>query len=280
MSVMYSSRFIYFGAVVAFLALLWISQPLLNAQQLSEESLHHRIMEASGFEHALSDIWLSIEQSIGQTNVSPSQRATLNEWLGGAFGGEGLTENFKERLREHLDLHLGAEVIRFLDSDPGRIILETEAAQVHATEDELFDFSQSFEPGSRQNRRRVELTRQILDGTRTLDNTVIILHSIYSNVMRAVHSVQAPEDRRMSEEDFAYTSGLIRTQLENQMSEYVMLNMLYTYRDIDISYLESYAAYLSSPAGLWYTETLHNILQNVLVDSENRLKAAIDQYNG
>ena len=263
--------------------LLTLTAPLrltALAQEPDPQALHSRIMEASGFDQALTDVWLSIEQSIIETNVNPQQRSTLQRWLSRSFGADVLLQDFRSGLSRQLNPALAQEVTRFLDSPAGQHILQTEASQVNATDEELQDFSESFDPNSRQNRSRVELTLQILESTRTLDNTVLILHSIYSNVMRAVQAVNAPDGRGLSDEDFAYTSSLIRTQLENQMREYVLLNMLFTYRDIEISYLESYAAYLNSPAGLWYTQTLHNILEEVLVNAGLRLKAEIHATDG
>lgn len=261
-------------------ALLLISSfpAAANAQTpLSTEALHSRIMQASGFDQALADIWLSIEQSITETQVDSQQRAELHRLLSQSFSTSVLLEGFHAGLYAALETEPAQKVVDFLDSPTGQHILQTEAEQVNATEQELLDFSENFDPNSGQNRQRVALTREILAGTRTFDNTVLILHSIYSNVMLAVQAVNAPEGRRMSEEDFTYTSGLIRTQLENQMNEYVLLNMLFTYRDTDISYLESYAAHLSSPAGLWYTQTLHHILADVLENAGNRLKAEVYQ---
>lgn len=263
--------------------LLTLTAPLrltALAQEPDPQALHSRIIEASGFDQALTDVWLSIEQSIIETNVNPQQRSTLQRWLSRSFGADVLLQDFRSGLTRQLNPALAQEVTRFLDSPAGQHILQTEASQVNATDEELQDFSDSFDPNSRQNRSRVELTLQILESTRTLDNTVLILHSIYSNVMRAVQAVNAPDGRGLSDEDFAYTSALIRTQLENQMREYVLLNMLFTYRDIEISYLESYAAYLNSPAGLWYTQALHNILEEVLGNAGTRLKVEIHATDG
>lgn len=237
-------------------------------------------MEASGFDQALTDVWLSIEQSITETDVDPQQRSTLHRWLSQSFGTDILLQDFRSGLSRQLNPALAQEVIRFLDSPAGQHILQTEASQVNATDEELQDFSESFDPNNRQNRSRLELTLQILESTRTLDNTVLILHSIYSNVMRALQAVNAPDGRGLSDEDFAQTSALIHAQLENQMREYVLLNMLFTYRNLDISYLESYAAYLNSPAGLWYTQTLHTILDEVLAKAGSRLKGEIAASEG
>ncbi len=240
------------------------------------DALHYRIMEASGFDHALTDVWLSMEQTITETNVDPEQRTMLHRWLSAAFNDEVLKQDFSTLLRQNLDVDQAAAVIRFLESPSGSAILETEEQQVNATDDELLDFSESFNPRSSRNAARVRLVEDIAEGTRTFENTVLILHSIYANVMRAVQAVNVAEDRRMGEEDFQYTSALIRTQIENQMRDYVRLNMLFTYRDTEISDLENYAAHLNSPAGLWYTETLHNILSEVLVNAENRLTAVMN----
>lgn len=267
------------GSIVVFGAICFIAAILLSAPDpsyaqdgdpasMNDEQLVDALMQASGFDSSLLDVWYGIRDSIDdEQELSSDQAVKVQNLLRSGFYGERLVEQYRSNLRARLDRSYAVSVIVFLQSDTGQHILEYETRESNATDAELQDFASSFDPQDDSNSVRIDLVQTLMNETRALENTAAILHALYSNLLLTANAAENSPDERMSEQEFKGTSEMIRAQLDQQIGQYILISMLYTFRDANIEYLEQYAEHLRSESGRWYTSTLHDILIDVLEDA-------------
>ncbi|MCH8556799.1 MAG: hypothetical protein LAT84_03200 [Balneolia bacterium] len=243
---------------------------------MSDEELVDALMQASGFDLSLLDVWYGIEESINAERELASGEATkVRQLLRAGFYGERLVSEYRNRLSRDLNNSHATRVITFLQSETGQHILEKETREANATDAELQDFAASFDPHDSSSSVRVELVRTMMSETQAMENTTAILHALYSNLLLTANAAENEPSGRMSDSEFEATSGLIRSQLDQQIGQYIIISMLYTFRDADISHLEAYNDHLRSDAGRWYTSTLHDILIEVLEDAHQTVRNEI-----
>ncbi len=262
-----------FGAICFIAAILLSAPDPLHAQDgdpasMNDEQLVDALMQASGFDSSLLDVWYGIRDSIDdEQELNPDQAVKVQNLLRSGFYGERLVEQYRSNLQARLDRSYAVSIIVFLQSDTGQHILEYETRESNATDAELQDFASSFDPQDDTNSVRIDLVQTLMSETRALENTASILHALYSNLLLTANAAENPPDERMSEQEFKSTSEMIRAQLDQQIGQYILISMLYTFRDANIEYLEKYAEHLRSESGRWYTSTLHDILIDVLEDA-------------
>ncbi len=264
-------------AILILSAIILIPAVSASAQEKhTTGELVDKIMEASGFKHSLIDVWIGLEAGIEDEEQLPGEdlRKT-RQILRTGFEGQRLVTLFTSKLTDRLEPEYAEAVLLFLQTDTGRRIVEAENRELNVTDDELHDYLETLETSRPEYRKRIEYVVNIIEETKAIENTVEILFSMYSNLLLAVNAVDEP-DRRMSPQEFRETTQLIRMQLEHQMKQYVTMNLLYTFRELEQNHLETYVAHLRTPAGRWYTSALHEVLTDVLQNAQQQVQSELD----
>jgi len=264
------------AALILFLSFV-LYTPGIAQQQPSEQELVDALMEASGFNSSLLDIWLGMEASIAdEPGLVEHDEHIVQQLIKSGFYGQRLIEAYAGRLTEQLNPTYALSVTAFLNSESGKHILEHERREQNATDDELEDFATGFDPEHGDNHRRIELISKIMVETRARENTTEILHALYKTLLLASNAAGNEPTQRMSESEFGETSEIIRQQLERQMGPYILMSMMYTYRDVEMRHLQNYVNHLSGTSGTWYTGTLHEILLQVLGQAHQQVVNEIE----
>lgn len=277
------SRFFFYLIKLSLLSLIVLSTPHTQTfaqtpdpELMSDEELVDALMQASGFDLSLLDVWYGIEEGIhADPELASGEASKVRQLLSSGFYGDRLVSAYRNRLSRDLDQTNAIRVITFLQSETGQHILEKETQEANATDAELQDFATGFDLQDDSNSIRVELVQTMMSETRAMENTTAILHALYSNLLLTANAAENGVSSRMSDSEFEATSGLIRSQLDQQIGQYIIISMLYTFRDADISHLEMYIEHLRSDAGRWYTSTLHDILIEVLEDAHQTVRNEI-----
>jgi len=115
---------------------------------------------------------------------------------------------------------------------------------------------------------RLPLMNRIEAGSETTD---FVLDTVFSTSLAVAVSLDAASGGELPTDVLADRLEGERERMRPAIRETVLLSMLYTYRDVSEETLESYAAFLESDAGRWYSRTLSRAMLGAMTASATRL---------
>ncbi len=243
-----------------------------------------RLMEASGINHSIGQVLPGILGGLDETRQPmPAQvRAALRDAAMQSFRSAPMLETFRARLGT-LSAAQVDDALRWLDTPLGRRItaLENAAAEPGAAAKiEAYVQSLQTKPAPAG---RVRLIEDLNRATGAQDVMNDIMEAILLGSALGVNAAQ-PRERQVPAEALRKQIKSGMPEVQRQTEQFVMSSMLYTYRPLADSDIETYIRFARSPSGAAYqrigTAGLRDALLAAVARFMNAIPKAMERSKG
>ncbi|MCB1924954.1 MAG: DUF2059 domain-containing protein [Gammaproteobacteria bacterium] len=217
------------------------------------------LMRKSGIAHLLDGFASQVEEGFASALAEDPQVGAL---LGGAerelresarevFASHLLTADMQQTLAQHLSTEQADETIAWLDSPLGQRITALENASTTTAYAEGLAAYAANLADQPPAQRRLALLGQLDQAANVSESSVqIVLHMQLALALAVAETL--PEQERPTAAQLLQQLESERPAIEQQLRQYSLLSLLFTYRDVADDELEQYIGFLMSPPGAAY----------------------------
>ena len=214
-------------------------------------------MRASGIRSHLALVRIRMKQILdGDTRVDYDARRWLAQTLDAAFSPEAFAKPIRQALLDGYDGDSLSRVLVWYRSATGRKIARLEQA---ATEPGIAQARKVY-LASLENEQpsdyRLVLIFSLDEGSRASEGTFAAEKAAVNGWNRGIEQILSVQERQ----EVAQTQvalDVFRAQIRDMVSDDVLREMLYTYREASDVELRTYVEFLESDAGKWFFKTVY-----------------------
>ena len=231
-------------AIFVFVLVIAAAMPA-SAQTLAD------INKLSGLDVALGAVNKSFAETIDQIpGEKPEQ--FIDAWKAAsadAFAGPKMLAAIEARMEGKLSAEQLAELYKFYSSDFGRKMSAVEVAAVGQDEEIATQGAELFAQLPQKDPERLALYQQIIDGL----DSYTVGESISLNVGYGVISgMMAAAKQPATNDQIKAILDQGRADMRQEIEEQINFSTAWTYRDVSLDDLKTYAAFLETPAAKAY----------------------------
>jgi hypothetical protein len=215
-------------------------------------------LRLSGLRNHLTGVRVRMKQILEDNNptLDPDVRQWLWQTLDVSFSPEAYTKPVKQMLLDSYDADALTRVLIWYRSAAGKKMVRLEQSGV--------------EPGQAQARKRYIATLEdkqpsedrlvavfrIDEASRASEGTFGAIKAVVNGWNRGIEQVMSEQGRQRAAQG-EIARDVFRAQMRDTVSEDVLREMMYTYRDATDAELRAYAEFLESDAGKWFFNTAY-----------------------
>lgn len=198
----------------------------------------------------------AVRQRLRQTLEDAGQELAYDarQWLwkslDASFSPHAYMDSVKQALLDNYDADAVAGVLVWYRSAPGKALVRLEQSGAEPGRSQARKRYLATLEAKQPSESRLVLIFRIDEASRASDDTLAAMKAVAGGWSRGIEEVVSErEPERAARGELARDT--FRAQARDAVSEDVMREMLYTYRDLSDAELRAYAGFLESDAGKW-----------------------------
>ena len=182
-------------------------------------------------------------------------RRWATRMLASSFSAESYNKSIRQALLDNYNADIMARVLTWYRSGTGRKMVRLEQSGAEPGQGTARrNYLASLE-NKQPSEKRLVLIFRIDESLRASEDAFATIKAVATDWSRAVEDLQGERDRNeVSQLETALT--IYRAQARDEVSEDVLREMMYTYRDATDAELAAYTEFLDSDAGQWFFGTV------------------------
>jgi hypothetical protein len=221
-------------------------------------------MRVSGIRSHLALVRIRMKQILDEDpRVDYDARRWLAQILDAAFSPEAFAKPIRQALLDGYDVDSLARVVAWYRSATGRKVVRLEQA---ATEPGIAQARKAY-LASLENKQpsdyRLVLIFSLDEASRASEGTFAAEKAAVNGWNRGIEQILSGEERQQVAQT-QVALDVFRAQIRDMVTDDVLREMLYTYREASDVELRAYVEFLESDAGKWFFRTVYQGQQAVV----------------
>jgi Uncharacterized protein conserved in bacteria (DUF2059) len=221
-------------------------------------------MRVSGIRSHLALVRIRMKQILDEDpRVDYDARRWLAQTLDAAFSPEAFAKPIRQALLDGYDVDSLARVVAWYRSATGRKVVRLEQA---ATEPGIAQARKAY-LASLENKQpsdyRLVLIFSLDEASRASEGTFAAEKAAVNGWNRGIEQILSGEERQQVAQT-QVALDVFRAQIRDMVTDDVLREMLYTYREASDVELRAYVEFLESDAGKWFFRTVYQGQQAVV----------------
>jgi hypothetical protein len=212
----------------------------------------------SGLRNHLGGVRLRMKQILDDNNpnIDPDVRQWLWQTLDVSFSPEAYTKPVKQALLDNYDADALTRVLIWYRSANGKKMVRLEQSGVEPGQSQARKkYLATLEDKQPSDERLVAVFR-IDEASRASEGTFGAIKAVVNGWNRGIEQVMSEQGRQRAAQG-EIARDVFRAQMRDTVSEDVLREMMYSYRDATGAELRAYAEFLESDAGKWFFNTAY-----------------------
>lgn len=235
----------------------------VQAEQEKTQAQIDQIMEISGINAMINQMPALVESQVRNISVFSVNEIELAQFTGLArdiFASPRLYDAIAKSLYHDYDAKKYQSIIEALNSPLARRMtqLELETAEP-GVRDRIIQYVRKTHANIPA--QRLQLIHELNDASGMIEAMVDVRLGWYESLVRSQNPL-LPPDQRISEAELFRTLKDLRPQVMNEASEWLLMNGLYAYRNVDDRELRQYVDLYQSDAFHWFSVLANRALLN------------------
>lgn len=262
------------ACLLSCLLALLLSIPV-SAAPTDRDTLLKELMKISGLEQQIQQIPQQVLADFEKTGkkLPAAQYQTLRRLLNEAFSSKNIGTHVYKRLQDELDPVAAKRSLEWLRSDLGRKITKLEIASTAQSLKSIEAYGKQIKTTPPPS-ERVALVRQ-LDFATHATEVGLNIHEAMSFSVAAAMDATLPDEQRQGQDRLRILMDRQRPKWRQDLQDFTMVWMLYTYQTLTNHELERYVEFLETDTGREYTNSANIALQDALYVAIERISHAL-----
>ncbi|MBI3771076.1 MAG: hypothetical protein HY272_00010 [Gammaproteobacteria bacterium] len=264
--------------------ILWLPLQVVAFVPLEQEQAQQRveqIMDLSGINAMISQAPVLTEDQVRNISVFIVDKDELDgfgELATRIFEPSRLHKAISWSLLRDYDAARYQQILEALNSPIARQMTHLELdASAPAARSKIFEYAQSV----RENLpwQRIELIRDLTDASGMVEAMVDVRLGWYESLVRSQNSL-LPYEWRISEERLAQVLEELRPRVVRDAREWLLVNSLYAYRNVDDQELLQYVELYEGEAMRWYSKLANRALVDAYKEADAEWAKGVTELLG
>jgi len=215
-------------------------------------------LRLSGLRNHLTGVRVRMKQILEDNNptLDPDVRQWLWETLDVSFSPEAYTKPVKQALLDNHDADALARVLIWYRSATGKKMVRLEQSGVEPGQTQARKKYLATLEDKQPSEERLVAVFRIDEASRASEGTFGAIRAVVNGWNRGIEQVMSEHGRQRAAQG-EIARDVFRAQMRDTVSEDVLREMMYTYRDATDAELRAYAEFLESDAGKWFFNTAY-----------------------
>jgi len=215
-------------------------------------------MRISGLQNHLAGVRLRMKQILenDNPNLDPDVRQWLWQTLDVSFSPEAYTRPVKQALLDSYDADALTRVLIWYRSATGKRMVTLERSGAEPGQGPARNKYLATLENKQPSEERLVAVFRIDDASRASEGTFGAIKAVVNGWNRGIEEVMSEQGRQRAAQG-EIARDVFRAQMRDTVSDGVLREMMYTYRDATDAELRSYAEFLESDAGKWFFNTAY-----------------------
>ncbi len=197
-------------------------------------------------------------------------RRWATRMLASSFSAESYNKSVRQALLDSYNADIMARVLTWYRSGTGRKIVRLEQSGAEPGQGAARRNYLATLENTQPSEKRLVLIFRIDESLRASEDAFATIKAVATGWNRAVEDLQGERDRtEVGQLETALT--IYRAQARDELSEDVLREMMYTYREATDAELGAYAEFLDSDAGQWFFGTVDKGFRTFLDKAADRM---------
>jgi hypothetical protein len=182
-------------------------------------------------------------------------RRWATRMLASSFSAESYNKSIRQALLDYYNADIMARVVTWYRSGTGRKMVRLEQSGAEPGQEGARRNYLATLENKQPSEKRLVLIFRIDESLRASEDAFATIKAVATGWSRAVEELQG-EGHRTEVGQLETALTIYRAQARDQVSEDVLREMMYTYREATDAELAAYAEFLDSDAGQWFFGTV------------------------
>lgn len=216
------------------------------------------VMRLSGLRNHFAAVRQRLRQTLEDASADLTYDARRWLWksLDTSFSPQAYTNSVKQALLDNYDADALAGVLFWYRSAPGKTLVRLEQGGAEPGQSEARKRYLATLEAKQPSETRLVLIFRIDEASRASEKTLAAMRAVVAGWSRGIDEVVAEREPERAARGVV-ARDTFRAQARDAVSEDVLREMLYTYRDAGDAELRAYAGFLESDAGKWLFKTVN-----------------------
>jgi hypothetical protein len=248
------------------------SRPHTKAAPVDEKSAAiDESLRLSGVRNHLAALRERLTRALeGDYRADFDVRRWATRMLASSFSAESYNKSIRQALLDYYNADIMTRVVTWYRSGTGRKMVRLEQSGAEPGQGGARRNYLATLENKQPSEKRLVLIFRIDESLRASEDAFATIKAVATGWSRAVEELQGEGDRtEVGQLETALT--IYRAQARDQVSEDVLREMMYTYREATDAELAAYAEFLDSDAGQWFFGTVDKGFRGFLDKAADRM---------
>lgn len=215
-------------------------------------------LRLSGLRNHLTGVRVRMKQILEDNNptLDPDVRQWLWQTLDVSFSPEAYTKPVKQALLDNYDADVLTRVLIWYRSANGKKMVKLEQSGVEPGQSQARKKYLATLEDKQPSEERLVAVFRIDEASRASEGTFGAIRAVVNGWNRGIEQVMSEQGRQRAAQG-EIARDVFRAQMRDTVSEDVLREMMYAYRDATDAELRAYAEFLESDAGKWFFNTAY-----------------------
>lgn len=215
-------------------------------------------LRLSGPRNHLTGVRVRMKQILENNNptLDPDVRQWLWQTLDVSFSPEAYTKPVKQALLDNYDADALTRALIWYRSATGKKMVKLEQSGVEPGQSQARKKYLATLEDKQPSEERLVAVFRIDEASRTSEGTFGAIKAVVKGWNRGIEQVMSEQGRQRAAQG-EIARDVFRAQMRDTVSEDVLREMMYTYRDATDAELRAYTEFLESDAGKWFFNTAY-----------------------
>lgn len=215
-------------------------------------------LRLSGLRNHLTGVRVRMKQILEDSNptLDPDVRQWLWQTLDVSFSSEAYTTPVNQALLDNYDADALTRVLIWYRSATGKKMVRLEQSGVGPGQSQARKKYLATLEDKQPSEERFVAVFRIDEASRASEGTFGAIKAVVNGWNRGIEQVMSEQGRQRAAQG-EIARDVFRARMRDTVSEEVLREMMYTYRDATDTELRAYAEFLESDAGKWFFNTAY-----------------------